>query len=337
MRDVAARAGMSLRTVSYVVSGTKPVAAATRARVEQAVDELGYRPNVLARGLRQGRSGILALVLPELDVPYFAELVRAVTGVTREVGYTLMVDQTDGDLAREQDVVLNLSRARLFDGILFSALALSADSLRDRDPGTAMVLLGEHLSDGTFDHVGIDNVTAAREATGHLLDLGRTRVAAIGDQPYVTGETAQLRTLGYRQAHLQRGLQVHEDLIVPTRAFHRADGAHVMEDLLHRHPRPDAVFCYNDLLALGAIRTLLASGVRVPEDIAVAGFDDIEDGRYCTPTLTTVSPDKAAIAQTAVELLINQIDGTSPHRGRDVTVHHQLLIRESTTGTQPPA
>ena len=333
LRDVAERAGVSIRTVSNVVNGYAPVAEHTRQRVEAAVAELGYRPNLLARNLKRGRSGVLALVVPELDVPYFAELARAVITQARPHGYTVVLDQTDGEPDREREMIMSGSRGALFDGVILSPLALSQAELAERDSRVPLVLLGERIADGGFDHVAIDNVAAAREATEHLFSLGRRRVAAIGDQPYETGETAQLRTRGYRLAHEAAGRSVDESLVVPRPRFHRSDGAEAMQQLLaHPDGPPDAVFCFNDLLALGAIRTLLSQGLRVPEDVAVVGFDDIEDGRYYTPSLSTVSPDKQQIAQLAVERLVARLDDDSDESPAELWAGHRLEARESTVG-----
>ena len=138
-----------------------------------------------------------------------------------------------------------------------------------------------------------------------MLSLGRRRIGAIGDQPYETGETAQFRTEGYRQALAAAGLKYQKQLVVPTSVFHRNAGAQAMQTLLALAKPPDAVFCYNDLLAAGALKTLLQAGARVPEDVALVGFDDIEEGLYLTPALTTVSPNKQGIAFLAVQQLLS--------------------------------
>lgn len=331
LRDVAERAGVSIRTVSNAVNGYAPVSDEARARVEAAVAELGYRPNLMARNFKRGRTGLLALVVPELDVPYFSELARAVVTKARGHGYTVVVDQTDGEPDRERELIMRDSSAAMFDGVILSPLALSQADLAQRDATKPLVLLGERIAESDYDHVAIDNVAAARAATEHLLDLGRARVAAMGDQPWESGETAQLRTRGYREAHQARGLIVDESLVVTTKRFHRADGAAAMAQLL-RHPQgpPDAVFCYNDLLALGAIRTLLSNGVRIPEDVAVVGFDDIEAGRYNTPTLTTISPDKTTIAQLAVDRLIARLENRDDSAPAELWAPYELAVREST-------
>jgi LacI family transcriptional regulator, repressor for deo operon, udp, cdd, tsx, nupC, and nupG len=333
LRDVAERAGVSIRTVSNVVNGYARVSAPKRQRVEQAVAELGYRPNVLARNLKRGRSGLIALIVPELDVPYFAELARAVVTTAREFGYTVVVDQTDGEPDRERELIQREGTAALFDGVILSPLALSRADLPQRDPARPLVLLGERIAGSEYDHVAIDNIAAAREVTEHLFAIGRRRIAAIGDQPYETGETAQLRTLGYTQAHRRRGIPVDPSLIIPRTRFHLTDGADAMSQLLRRPDGPpDAVFCYNDLVAIGAMRVALAAGVRIPEDLAVAGFDDIEAARFQTPSLTTVAPDRAAIARRAVERVIARFEDDTDAPAEEFFVGHELVVRESTAG-----
>jgi len=331
LREVAERAGVSVRTVSNVVNDFPQVAPDTRAKVQRALDELGYQPNAVARTLRRGRSGLIALVLPELDVPYFAELTRAVIEQAATAGYTVVVDQTDGDPVRERELVMRGSRAAMFDGLIFNPLALGDADLRDRPSSTPVVLLGERVVQGGLDHIMVDNVGAAELATRHLIELGRQRIAAIGDQSDESRQTGQLRTQGYQNALRAAGVEVVPELIRSTEFFHRADGAAAMADLLALPDPPDAVFCYNDLLALGALRTILSRGLRVPEDIALVGFDDIEDGRYSTPSLTTIRPDKTQIAKHAVQLLLNRLDGDQSAPA-EVPADYDLVVRESTTG-----
>lgn len=187
-----------------------------------------------------------------------------------------------------------------------------------------------------LDHVAIDNVQASRQATEHLLARGGRVIAAIGAQPHLHNGTARLRIDGYRQALESAGLPFREELVAPVQSLHRPDGAAAIARLLELEPRLEAVFCFTDQLALGALRTMLERGYRVPEDIALVGFDNIEDGRYSTPTLTTVAPDKTQIARIAPDRLCERIaDQTGPSAGgdipRDLVASHQLLVRESTT------
>ncbi|WP_165400145.1 LacI family DNA-binding transcriptional regulator [Motilibacter rhizosphaerae] len=332
LRDVAELAGVSPRTVSNVVNGYARVTPDTRAKVERALAQLDYQPNLLARSLANGRSGQILVVVPYLDTPYFSELLQAVIPRARTRGYDVLIDQTDGDPRHEAALLRRRSRGLRYDGMLFSPLGLSQDELRDRDQALPLVVLGERSSDGGFDHVGIDDVAASRDAVRHLVACGRRRIAAIGDQPYRTGEAAQRRTEGYRQALAEAGLPVDESLVVQTPRFNRADGARAMEALLALPDPPDAVFAYSDLVALGAVHVLHRVGLRVPDDVAVVGYDDIEDGRYSNPTISTVSPDKAAIAREAVDRLLGRVEGARTGRGEEILVDYALVPRQSTRG-----
>ena len=333
LKDVAARAGVSIKTVSNVVNGYVHVAPDTRARVQEAIDALGYRPNAAARQLRGGRSGVIALALPELQMPYFAELAGCIVQAAERRAWTVLIDQTDGQVERERNLVSGLRRHAI-DGLIFSPLALAGDDLAHGGAGTPMVLLGERVWHGPADHVAIDNTVAAADAVRHLAGLGRRRIAAIGAQERPSAVTAQQRLAGYRAALAECGLPGDPGLVAGVDAFRRADGAAAMAALLDRPDPPDAVFCFNDLLALGAIRTLLDRGVAVPDEVAVIGFDDIEDGRFSSPTLSTVSPDTARIAQLAVDLLAERL-GEGPAAAappRELKVRHTLVPRESTLG-----
>ena len=332
LRDVAELAGVSPRTVSNVVNGYVHVSAATRAKVEEAIAALDYRPNLLARSLASGRSGQIAVVIPYLDTPYFSELLQAIIPRARDRGFNVLIDQTDGDPAHEAELIRRRTRGFAYDGMIFSPLGLAQADLGQRDPDLPLVVLGERSSDGTFDHVGIDDVGASRDAVAHLIGLGHRRIAAIGDQPYRTGEAAQRRTAGYRQAHEDAGLLVDESLVIVTPRFNRVDGATAMAALLERDEPPTAVFAYSDLVALGAIRTILQHGLRVPEDVAVIGYDDIDDGRYSTPTVSTIAPDKAGIAAAAVDRLLERIESHNDLPGKEIVCPYTLIPRESTVG-----
>lgn len=327
VKDVALAAGVSARTVSNVVNGYVHVAEDTRRRVQEACDKLGYRPNLVARNLRSGRSKVIALVVPEIGSPYFGELGQSIIEVAREHGYVVLIDHTGGDVEQEKDFLVRSSASNLFDGVLLSPSRTTGDELRTL-LNVPFVLLGPRLFDPAFDHVSIDNVAAAAEATTHLLAAGRRRVAAIGEQNW-TGSAAQVRTLGFRRAHEALGLPVHEELIVPTAHFQREDGAAAITSLLESGQRPDAVFCFNDLLALGAMRAIHKHGLKVPDDIAVMGFDNIEEGQYATPSLTTIAPDRQVIARLAVERLLSRIAGEPVDQPSRLVVPHRLLVRES--------
>jgi DNA-binding LacI/PurR family transcriptional regulator len=210
---------------------------------------------------------------------------------------------------------------------------VDSDELAARTDRIPMVLLGERIA-GTADHVVIDNIEAARQAVSHLAGLGRTRIAAVGAQYSKMGETARLRLAGYKSALADAGLPFRPELVAETPSFHRHDGAAAITRLIDAGARPDAVFAFNDLTAIGVLRACYDRGIQVPEDVAVIGFDDLEEGRYAVPALSTISPDKDFIGQTAVGLLVERLahsaQGGSP--AKQVIAPYRLEARESTMG-----
>ncbi|MGW7241626.1 LacI family DNA-binding transcriptional regulator [Streptomyces sp. NPDC054804] len=331
LRDVAERAGVSIKTVSNVVNNYPHVTPAMRARVQAAIDELGYRPNLTARHLRKGRTGIIALAVPELGNPYFAELAGAVIDAAAEHEFTVLLDHTRGE--REQEILVSQGfRGGVIDGLILSPLTLEAEDLQGRSADVPLVLLGEREYGLPFDHIAIDNVAAARCAVRHLLGRGRTRIAYLGARTDSVNQPAHLRLDGWRAELAAAGVPAPDSLVVPVGGWDRDDGARAMAELLDSGVRPDAVFAFNDLIAIGAMRVLHERGLRVPWDVAVVGFDDIAEGRFGAVTLTTVSPDKQAIAKMAVASLLRSLSGREEPGGRELTAKFELVERESTLG-----
>ena len=333
LKDVGDHVGVSAKTVSNVVNGTGWVSEELRDRVRAAVVQLGYRPNAAARQLRSGRSGMIALALPDLSQPYFAELASAVVRAAQQRSITVLISQTNGQADAERRISDGVG-IPVMDGLILSALALSVDDLTTRLDSTPLVLLGEHIGTSPFPHVTVDNAAAARAATEHLISIGRRRIAAIGAQSIPPKETADLRLSGYRAALGAAGISADDRLVCVVDEFQRADGAAAAEALVESGVEFDAVFAFNDLLALGAMHTLVAHGIRVPEDVAILGFDDIEEGRFATPALSTISPDKDAIARAALDLLLDP-DGQSDSENTpastvaETTIPFQIVKRAS--------
>ena len=335
MKDVAALAGVSVKTVSNVVNDYPFVRPATRTSVQAAIAELGYLPNLTARNLRSGRTGVIALAVPQLTSPYFAELAHHVVSAAMKRGWTVLVDETGqiDDTAlqeRERRAAAGI-RQHLIDGVILSPLALSEDDLAQYAT-VPLVLLGERLGSQLADHVAIDNRAAAAELTTHLLVGGRRRIAVIGAQRPPYGHSARQRLEGYRKALGTAGLSYDPQLVRMALEWGRGPGHDIATELMALPEPPDALFCFNDLLALGAIRALHDLGLEVPEDVAVVGFDDIEEGRFSVPSLTTISPDKAAIAHEAVARLARRLDSTGAWLPEEVSVAYRLLVRESSAG-----
>jgi DNA-binding LacI/PurR family transcriptional regulator len=288
----------------------------------------GYRPNVGARNLRRGRTGFIALMVPELSIPYFGELAGGIITEAHGYDWSVLIEQTQG-LREAERVTLASLGPHMVDGAIISPEALATEDFTQHAPGLPMVLLGEHSLDVPIDHVGIDNIKASHEAVRHLLSMGRTRIAVIGQNP--ERGTAALRLAGYHSALAEAGLPRTPELVAPAVRYHHSDGAEAMTRLLALPEPPDAVFCFNDMLAHGAVRAAAERGYRVPHDIAIAGFDNTEHSAYSLPSLTTIAPDKAALAHAAVDLVHRRAAGdTGPPE--DIQIPFTLEIRESTTG-----
>jgi DNA-binding LacI/PurR family transcriptional regulator len=324
LRDVAARAGVSFKTVSNVVNDHPNVTEATRRRVVEAIDALGYRPNASARSLRHGRSGMLALAVPELTSPYFAALASEAGRAAKEHGRVLVIEETRGDAEGERIALVDLT-SRLVDGVILSPLVTPHPVVVERIGETPVVMLGEHRYDVRADHVAMDSVRAARELTEHLLATGRRRIAVVGrqDEPSTGAE----RWRGHVEALAAAGLAPDESLVARVGGYRREDGARAVRELLDAGARPDAVLCFNDLLALGAWHALRAAGLVVPGDVAVAGFDDIEESRYAG--LTTVAPDLPLLAREAVRLLVRRVEDPAV-APTDLDIPFRVVVRAST-------
>ncbi|MEU5871137.1 LacI family DNA-binding transcriptional regulator [Glycomyces sp. NPDC047369] len=306
LRDVAELAGVSFKTVSNVVNGYPHIRPATREKVERAIAQLGYQPNLSARSLRSGRTDTIALAVPELNLSYFAELASFVIAAAEEAGLVTLVEQTGGDRDREL-ALLQSPRLNRTDGLILSPLGLGAEDAAALAGPLPVVMLGERTFEWPCDHVTMQNVAAARAATEYLIDAGRRRIAVIGENEAEVMGSARLRLRGYREALAAKGIEYDERLVARATLWHRADGAHAMHDLLDRGVEFDAVFGFNDTLALGAMRVLQEAGLRVPQDVAVLGFDDLDEAAYAIPSLTTVDPGREWIARTAVATLLARI------------------------------
>jgi len=306
MQDVARRAGVSVKTVSNVVNAYPYVRESTRARVLAAIAELDYQVNVAARNLRTGRTGMIALALPELGLPYFAELADAIIAAAEARGVTVLIELTGGRRERELEVLAGTRRHQT-DGLIFSPLGLAPGDEHLLEVDYPIVVLGERLFSDAVDHVTMHNVEAARAATQHLLDLGRRRIAVVGVHPGEELGTAALRLDGYRQALEAAGVAPDQRLLAPSWLWHRATGAEAMARLLDGGVAIDGVFAMNDALALGALHELQVRRVRVPEDVAVVGFDAIDESSFANPSLSTVDPGREEIAVTAVRFLLERV------------------------------
>ncbi|BDZ40338.1 LacI family DNA-binding transcriptional regulator [Microbacterium suwonense] len=328
LHDVARLSGVSIKTVSNVINDYPHIRPTTREKVERAIAELGYTPNLTARNLRSGRTGAIALALPDLGLAYFGELAAQVIREAEAAGVVVLVEQTGGDRDRELEL-LRSPRLKLTDGLIFSPLGMGQEDVAALNVSYPMVLLGERIFDGPTDHVTMRNVEAARAATEYLISLGRRRIAVIGAHDGEVIGSAALRLQGYREALDAAGIGYDDDVVGYATLWHRANGADSMREMLARGADFDAVFGLNDTLALGAMRVLQEAGRRVPEDVAVVGFDGLDETAYSIPSLTTVDSGRDWIAGTAVSTLLARIAGETDAAPRTLLSDFRILERES--------
>lgn len=330
IKDVAKAAGVSPMTVSHVINEHPHVRESTRAKVVAAMDSLGYRVNVAARNLRAGRTFTIGLAVPEVDRPYWGQFAAHVIDAAADHNLRVLIEQTGAH--REGEIAaLSLSRKRMYDGLILSTVGLGpadADILRVDYP---VVILGERIFDGPVDHVGMDNVAGGELATRHLLESGCRRVVLVTGPLTEESDVSSLRRQGYLRAHAALGMEPPAELALTVQQFTMECGRAVIGQLVADGVAFDGVFCITDTIALGVLRGLRDAGVTVPNDVKVVGFDNIDEAAYAVPSLTTVDPDRPAMARRAVDLLVDRISerGTR-HDHVEATSRVRLVQREST-------
>ncbi len=326
MREVAERAGVSVTTVSHVINGTRPVSAHLSQRVKAAMEELGYQPNQLARSLRVGTTHTIGLILPDSANPFFAEIARGIEDAGFARGYSVIIGNTDNNPAKER-LYVNVLLEKQVDGFIFvsageSTHAISALLARQKP----FVIVDRMIPQVEVDSVVTDNTRGGELATAHLLDLGHRRIGCITGPSGLSSSVDRLN--GYRRALEVYDLPVDESIIVRG-DFHYRGGYTAARRLLENADPPTAIFALNDLMAIGALAAAHQLGLRVPEDLSVVGFDDIELASYMAPPLTTVAQSKHQMGKLATQLLLERLqDRSLPPRARILDV--SLVVRRST-------
>jgi LacI family transcriptional regulator len=321
LHDLARAAGVSVNTVSRALTGKSDISAATKARVLSLADRLGYRPNLMARSLVQGRTRSIGLVVTDCTHPFYATLIRAVEETAFSTGYSLLLS-TSSDSADREASALHLLTERRVDGLLVSPVQVATAQMRDLlNSPTPKVLLTRRPTGYKGPFVGTDNILGARLAMRHLKELGHHRIAHVTTTHAGGSDTARLR--GYRNELAGADLVVSAPQTIEG-------GRMIVADLLRGKTPPTAVFTYNDLQAIGVMLGLRAAGVRVPEDLSVIGFDGIDIGEITSPPLTTVAQQIDQIGRLGAQLLIDSLEGRTV--GKQVNVLAPKLIVRGSTG-----
>ena len=327
VKDVAERAGVSPKTVSNVINGQVFVRPETRERVELALAALDYVPNLTARGLRNGRSGMIALALPDLATAYSSEMAHFFVEAAHERGWNVQIEETGSQPGREE-TLLSRAHAHLVDGLILNPIAVAESVVTRSSELPPVVVIGE-VEQHRTDQVLVDPVAAADDMTRHLIDRGSRRIAIVGSPQTSAAATARLRTVGYRKAVHDAGFPHDRALEIGCDDWSPRGGAAAVGTFLDGNELPDAFFCFTDSIAIGVLSELWKRGVRVPQDVLVAGFDDVAPGRFAAPPLTTVNFDKRAFADAALDHLSHRIARASARPTR-TTIEHRIIPRAST-------
>jgi len=329
IKDIARRCRVSPATVSRVLNGFAHVRADTRARVKQEIRRVGYRRNGVARSLVLMRTRTLGLVLSDITNPFYAEIARGIEDQATRYGYTTVLCSTD-NLPKRQREYIQILLERRVDGLILGSVRLREPEVEAlaQGEGFPVVLVNRRLRSSRVDCVVVDNSGGARQLVEHLIRLGHRQIAHIrGPQQFSTGYD---RFRGYRDTLRAHGLPYDPRLVVAG-AFRYADGRAAAHRLLAGPIRPTAIFAANDLLALGALEALAEAGVRVPQEMAVVGFDDVEPSSYRAIGLTTMSQRIADMARLAVDLLVERIE-RGRRDPRQIVLPSQLVVRRSCGG-----
>lgn len=329
IREVARQAGVSVATVSRVLNSSGPVRVETRRRVLDAVEELGYVPHGGARSLITRRTHVLGAVLPDLHGEFFSEVIRGMDRAAQRAGYHLFLSSSHDDRG-EIEWALRAMSGRIDGLILMSPLVPARDLAPSIPKGVRVVLVNCEVEDELpFDSLNTDNYGGAYRLIQHLTSLGHERIAFIGGVP--ENHDAQERLRGYRDGLQASALEWRADYEV-IGEFSKVGGHRAAGAFLKCVPRPTAIFAANDSMAFGAMSALHAAGLRVPEDMALAGFDDVPLARYWNPPLTSVHVDLKGIGASAVTMLLGALSGDEERARRRRLVETTLAVRRSCGG-----
>lgn len=332
--DIAKKAGLSVSTVSRVLnnkSQSHRISRDTAELIIKTAAEMSYRPNAVARSLRLKKTNTIGLVVPDISNPFFAHITRGIQRAAHGAGYSLVVCDTDEDLRQEVEHV-NLLKGKGVDGLIVMPVGLSFDHLKEvYDRGVPIVLLDRCIDVLNATSVQVDNHDGAYQAVEHIIKCGHTRIAIIQGLSYTYTSSQRLR--GYMDALMAGGVDVDEGLIVGS-DFRQENGYIETKLLLRKEDPPTAIFATSDLITLGALQAIFEDRMRVPEDISLVSFDDIDFAPYLIVPLTTVAQPKELMSEIAVKLLVEQIGAHESVEPKKIVLKPQLTVRGSVKSIQ---
>jgi len=329
MKDIAEELGVSTVTVSKVFNNHKDIGAATRERVLRRIKELNYQPNLHAQGLASGQSFMIGLVVPDLVHVFFSEVAKSISKVIRQQGYGLVISSSNDDPGLEREEISQMMRHRV-DALIVASCQETSKGLQAISAEVPLILLDRKYENFEANFIGINNELVGKMATEHLIERGFRRIAYIGGK---TASTSHGRLIGYQQALAEHRIAVPETYIVSRRhADESGDttGCRAIEKLLKLKPRPDAVFCFNDPAAVGAMNAILAAGLRIPEDIAIIGAGNIRYSGSLRVPLSSIEVFSDTLGESAGKLALQLTASKKSAPPKAIVIQPKLIVRDST-------
>ena len=335
IKDIAKEAGVSHTTVSRALRGSPLISEETTKRIQAAARKLGYFPSAAARSLKTNRSQALGVIVSNIDDPYFSEILQGIEEVAQSNYYSLFMAASQHDSAREASIVQAMRQHRV-DGVIICSTTFSDEQSQNFSKyGIPIVVVNNQAVEDYRYSIYHDDVDGSRQLTKHLILMGHRKIAYLGNSS--SGRTTQDRLAGFRQEMEAAGLPVSDNHVYEIPGSEPDKSVSGVDYFLNLQDRPTAIVCFNDMIAIGMLKTLNERGVRVPQEISITGFDNIVFSNYTNPPLTTFDQPKRFMGQKAAELILSLLDSASKIGMLEQKIQvlkGKLLVRESTT--RPP-
>jgi DNA-binding LacI/PurR family transcriptional regulator len=336
IKDIARKTGVSHSTVSRALGGNTLISEATTSRIRKVAREMGYQPSAAARSLKTNQTKVVGVIVNSIDDPFFSEILFGIEDVAQRAGYSLFIASSQYDPYREQNIVQTMLEQRT-DGVIICSSSFSADKGRQLSANGFPVVVVNYKANENFNYsIYHDDVDGSQQLTRHLLELGHTKIAYLGNAK--SGRTSLDRLNGFQYEMHKAGFKIPLEYIYEVEGSEPELGVQGLNHFLNCSERPTAIMCFNDMLAIGLLHACQQSGIRVPDDLSVTGFDNITFSAYTTPPLTTLDQPKYSIgneaAQLLLELLATKMDNlNSTHKEK--VLKGKLLVRDSTANPFP--
>jgi DNA-binding LacI/PurR family transcriptional regulator len=331
IKDVAKQAGVSHSTVSRALHGSSLISDETVERIRQIAVEMGYFPSAAARSLKTNRSHALGVIVSAIDDPFFSEILQGIEEIAQGQGYSMLMAASQRDPERERAIVQDM-RERHVDGLILCSASFSAEQRRKLlEYGIPIVMVNNQAAEEYRYSIYHDDVDGSRQVTRHLIELGHKRIAYLGNS--LSGRTTLDRLTGFRHEMEVAGLVIPDEYILEVPGGGPEDGFSALNPILDMPDRPTALFCFNDMLAIGVLKGLHSVGISVPGDFSVVGFDNIVFSAYTNPPLTTLEQPKRYIGAEAARLILGLLDRIEDKEAPDQEIQKlkgRLLVRQST-------